>query len=308
MKNTYSVGLVTHNNLNRFRECISYIPSMDTVPFLIVNDGNPYDSKEYRNDSIIIQNHTNKKIAKSKNTLLKYLMTFDTEWIFIIEDDMKIKDSHVFKRYIEVANDSGVLHLNYALHGKDNWNEERTLPLPRLVYQNGIALYEYAGGCFQLYHRSVIEKIGYYDEFFKNAWEHLDMTYRATLGGYHTPYWLPSDIADSHNFIEQIDYQTESTISTSNSNPYYYEGLYYWKFKYGKWVADIPDWINVQFHTDEIMNMFQQRKYSELSDLFMNYYKQENSLFFDKNYREGQVFENVWGFIDENNKPILYIK
>lgn len=308
MKNTYSVGLVTHNNIDRFRECISYIPNMNDVPFLVVNDGSPYDSKEYRNDMVIIQNHINKKIAKSKNILLKYLMTFDTEWIFIIEDDMKIKDPHVFKRYIEVANDSGVLHLNYALHGKDNWNEERTLPLPRLVYQNGIALYEYAGGCFQLYHRSVIEKIGYYDEFFKNAWEHLDMTYRATLGGYHTPYWLPSDIVDSHNFIEQIDYQIESTISTSKNNPYYYEGLYYWKFKYGKWVSDIPDWINVQFHTDEIMNMFQQRKYSELSDLFMNYYKHEESLFFNKNYTQGQVFENVWGFIDENNKPILYIK
>jgi DNA repair exonuclease SbcCD ATPase subunit len=39
MKNTYSLGLITHNNIERFRECISYIPKMDNIPFIVVNDG-----------------------------------------------------------------------------------------------------------------------------------------------------------------------------------------------------------------------------------------------------------------------------
>ena len=221
---------------------------------------------------------------------------------------MKIKDHSVFRRYIEVANDSGILHLNYALHGNDNWNAERTIPMPRLVYSNGIALYEYAGGCFQMYHRSVIEKVGLYDEFFKNSWEHLDMTYRTTLAGYHTPYWLSSDIVESNLFIEQIDHSIESTVSSNNHNPFYYEGLYYWKFKYGKWVAEIPDWINEQYHTDEIMKMFYNRQYDKLSTIFINYYKNNESLYFNKEYKNGQVFENVWGFIDENNLPKLYTK
>lgn len=306
MKNTFSVGLLTYNNTERFRECISYIPNLDSVPFLVINDGSPYDYKEYRSDMIILQNHTNKKISKCKNHLLKYLMTYDTDWIFIIEDDMKIKDPHVFERYIEVANDSGILHFNYALHGKDNWNDTRTNPMPRLTYSNGVSLYECAGGCFQMYHRSVIEKIGLYDEFFVNSWEHLDMTYRATLSGFHTPYWLAADIADSKDFIEQIDYELESTISTNKRNPHYYEGLYYWKFKYGKWVADIPDWINERFHPDELMKMFLCRQYDELSSLFMNHYKASESTFFNEDYKHGQVFEHVWGFIDKNNKTILY--
>lgn len=308
MKNTYSVGLLTYNNVDRFRECVSYIPDLSHIPFLVINDGRPYDSKEYRNDMTIIQNHKNKKISKSKNLLLKYLMTFDTEWIFIVEDDMRIKDHNVFKRYIEVANDSGILHFNYALHGNDNWNSDRTSPLPRLIYSNGVSLYEYAGGCFQMYHRSVIEKIGLYDEFFKNSWEHLDMTYRATLGGYHTPYWLSSDITDSHEFIQQIDYELESNISSNKTNPFYYEGLYYWKFKYGKWVSDIPDWINEEYHTDEIMKLFYTRQYEKLSSLFMEYYKHTEGYLFNKEYKHGHVFENVWGFIDENNKPKLYIQ
>jgi GT2 family glycosyltransferase len=305
MKNKFSVGLLTYNNTTRFRECISYIPTLDTIPFIVLNDGTPYDSKEYRDDMIVIQNHKNKKIAKSKNHLLKYLLTFDTDWIFIMEDDMKIKDSHVFNRYIEVANDSGILHLNYALHGNDNWNTDRTSPSPRLTYTNGISLYECAGGCFQMYHRSVIEKIGMYDEFYKNSWEHLDMTYRATLSGFHTPYWLAADIINSHEFIEQMDYQIESTISSNKHNPFYYEGLYYWKFKFGSWVADIPDWINEKYHTDEIINMFYYRKYDELASLFFDYYKKNTCLYFNKDYKEGHVFDNVWGFV-RDNKPTLY--
>jgi hypothetical protein len=139
-----------------------------------------------------------------------------------------------------------------------------------------------------------------------NSWEHLDMTYRATLSGFHTPYWLAADITNSKDFIEQIDYEIESTISTNKRNPHYYEGLYYWKFKYGKWVADIPDWIHEKFHPDELMKMFFYRQYDDLSALFTNYYKTNESTFFNKDYTHGQVFENVWGFVDKNNKTTLY--
>jgi hypothetical protein len=68
---------------------------------------------------------------------------------------------------------------------------------------------------------------------------------------------------------------------------------------------DLPDWINEKFHPDELMNMFFYRKYDDLSNLFMNYYKTSESTFFNKDYTHGQVFENVWGFVD-NNKPTLY--
>ena len=40
MKSKYSIGLLTHNNVPRFRECISYIPYNKRVPFVVVNDGN----------------------------------------------------------------------------------------------------------------------------------------------------------------------------------------------------------------------------------------------------------------------------
>ena len=282
MKSKYSIGLLTHNNVPRFRECISYIPYNKRVPFVVVNDGNPYDISEYRDDMTVIQHPINRKISRSKNDAIQYLLSFNTEWIFLMENDMRLIDPKVFERYIEVANDSGLLHLNYDLHGNDNWNEGRINPKPRLVYgDRGIALYSYAGGCFQLFHRSLFEKIGYFDEYYQNCWEHLDLTFRITLSGYHTPYWLSADVIDSHNLIKQIDYNIESTVSTESINDYYRKGLDYWKDKFGMWVGDIPDWVNPEHHTDIIMEMLKEKRYEELSIIYHNFYRIDESKFFN---------------------------
>ena len=282
MKSKYSLGLLTHNNVPRFRECISYIPYNKRVPFVVINDGNPYDISEYRDDMTVIQHPVNRKISRSKNDAIQYLLSFNTEWIFLMENDMRLIDPKVFERYIEVANDSGLLHLNYDLHGNDNWNEGRINPKPRLVYgDRGIALYSYAGGCFQLFHRSLFEKIGYFDEYYQNCWEHLDLTFRITLSGYHTPYWLSADVIDSHNLIKQIDYNIESTVSTESINDYYRKGLDYWKDKFGMWVGDIPDWVNPEHHTDIIMEMLKEKRYEELSIIYHNFYRIDESKFFN---------------------------
>jgi GT2 family glycosyltransferase len=282
MKSKYSIGLLTHNNVPRFRECISYIPYNKRVPFVVINDGNPYDISEYRDDMTVIQHPVNRKISRSKNDAIQYLLSFNTEWIFLMENDMRLIDPKVFERYIEVANDSGLLHLNYDLHGNDNWNEGRINPKPRLVYgDRGIALYSYAGGCFQLFHRSLFEKIGYFDEYYQNCWEHLDLTFRITLSGYHTPYWLSADVIDSHNLIKQIDYNIESTVSTESINDYYRKGLDYWKDKFGMWVGDIPDWVNPEHHTDIIMEMLKEKRYDELSVIYHNFYNRDGGKFFN---------------------------
>lgn len=281
MKNSYSIGLITHNNIKRFRECVSHIPYNKKIPFVVVNDGNPYDISEYRKDMTIIQHPYNKKISRSKNDAVQFLLSFNTDWIFIIEDDMKIINTNVFERYIEVANNSGLLHLNYALHGVDNWNMEQGVPRPRLTYNSGLALYKYAGGCFQLFHRSLFEKVGYYDEYYQNCWEHLDLTFRIVLNGFHTPYWLASDIIDSHLFIEQIDRDLESTVSTENINDFYQKGLEYWGEKFGVWVGDLPDWINEEYHTDIVVGMLKERKYEELSKIYIDHYKRADSRFLD---------------------------
>jgi hypothetical protein len=306
MKKSYGLALITHNNIERFKKSVSSIPFMDERPFIIINDGLPYDISDYRDDMIVLQHGRNKKISKTKNDALQYLLTHDIDWIFIMEDDMFIKDSSVFDKYIDVAENSGLLHLNFALHGDDNWNETREYPNPKLVYDSDVALYNNAGGCFQLFHRSIFDKVDIYDEYYKNCWEHLDLTFRITLAGYHTPFWLSADIVNSQNFIEQLDYKEQTNTSDYYVNDKYFEGLYYWKFKFGIWVADIPIWLEPIYHTDKIMEMFKEKRYNELSEIFYNYYKNENSPFFNKEYKHGHVWDNVYGATNDKNKLFIY--
>jgi GT2 family glycosyltransferase len=51
--------------------------------------------------------------------------------------------------------------------------------------------------------RNVIEKVGYFDERFFNAWDHVDHTYRIIKAGYHPPFWWFADIENSHEYIEE---------------------------------------------------------------------------------------------------------
>ena len=56
---------------------------------------------------------------------------------------------------------------------------------------------------FSFFTREVLEKVGYIDEQFYNAWEHVDHTYRIALAGYHPPFWWFADIADSEKYLEE---------------------------------------------------------------------------------------------------------
>lgn len=294
MKHNFGLGLITYNNIDRFRECISTIPNLGGRPFVVVNDGDPYDINEYRPDMILVQHVENKKIAKTKNDAIRYLMSHDVEWIFIMENDILIKDHGVFDRYIDVAIESGLMHLNFALHGDDNWKPGRTEPNPRLTYHSGLALYRYAGGCFQLFHRSLIEQVGLFDEYYINCWEHLDLTFRATLAGLHTPFWLAADIVNAHHYLEQSPVHQESTTSTLEVNNHYWDGLYYWHYKYGSWFGNTKDWINPEFHSDRVVDMFKNKKYKELEALFKEYYHNDNGFYFNHDLQESHIIDNTW--------------
>lgn len=299
MHDTFGLGLITYNNLNRFRECISNIPDMSGRPFVVINDGDPYDLSEYRPDMTVVQHISNKKIAKSKNDAIKYLLGHDVEWIFIMENDMIILDPGIFQHYIDVAKASGLLHMNYALHGDDNWHGG--VPNPRLTYNSGLALYRYAGGCFQLFHRTVFETIGLFDEYYINCWEHLDFTFRATLAGLHTPFWLAADTSFSNKYIKQSDIYKESTTSTFDVNPHYWDGLYYWKFKYGEWFGNMKDWINPEHHTDIVIEMFKSKKYNDLKRIFTEFYSNNDGFFFNPNIGEIHIVDDTWAKIEDGS-------
>lgn len=97
---------------------------------------------------------------------------------------------------------------------------ETSAPDPRFLfqYENGLqlAFYKNCVGAFSYYHKDVIEKVGYMDETFVNAWEHVHHTYKIIQAGFHPPFWWFADIANVELYLDNIEEcMSQSTIARS---------------------------------------------------------------------------------------------
>jgi glycosyltransferase involved in cell wall biosynthesis len=256
-------GMVTYNAEHRIRQSAFTVPEW-IKNFVIVNDGTPYPEDAYPKQAHIIQHETNKSVGAAKTTAINYLMEQGCQHIFIMEDDILIKDENVFKEYIRHSLISGIKHLNFALHGPANKKGSqgfKTLegrkdldgePNPRMIipYGNGdesndkvsIALYPNCVGAFSYYYRPVLEDIGGFDPAFKNAWEHVEHTYQAIKKGYHPAFWYFADINESWKYLTDIPNSiAESTIArTPTWNDNFRKGTMWYKKKHGVTPTETP--------------------------------------------------------------------
>jgi len=143
------------------------------------------------------------------------------EHIFLLEDDIYVIDPKAFEIYIKTAETTGVLHLNYGYHGPDN-RDPKGIPNPRMVvsYENNVklALNTHVLGAFSYYNRKVIEKVGFMNESFQNAWEHIEHTARIAKALYHPPFWWFADVYNSQDLIGEQDItQAKSVIRKDKS-------------------------------------------------------------------------------------------
>ena len=216
MNNKIGVAVITMNRLEFFKNCINSIPEqIDTI--IVVNDGDPYPKEEYPAKVKEVLQHTkNKGVGISKNEALRYLIQDGCDHLFLVEDDMLIKNPNVFNQYIKTAAETGIWHLNFAYHGPANKDPQgNKRPRQVVEYGNGIeiALNPNIVGSFSYYLKGVIKAAGYMDERLKNCWEHVLHTHKIAQLGLHPPFWWFADLANSDEYIaEQASSEVNSVI------------------------------------------------------------------------------------------------
>lgn len=215
--NKLGIAVVTKDRQDYFIQCIRSLPQVDFVCF--VNDGTAYLDEVYKNSNNknyeVIQHEKNLGIACSKNDALRCLIQNDCNFLFLIEDDIIIKDPKIFLKYIKTAEVSGLWHMNYGFSNVYNFNSDGSRAIrASLDYGDDLSVIftpNIMAG-FQFFHKSVIKVIGYMDERYsklKNM-EHVDHTFKAVKCGLLPSYcWWP-DVNNSWDYI--------SVISESFSN------------------------------------------------------------------------------------------
>ena len=230
MKDKIGVGILTCNRPDFLKKCISSINSDWYDTMVIVNDG---DQAINTSKVHIINNDNNLGVGKSKNIALKFLIENECEHLFLVEDDVIFK-KNAFEAYINASRKTRVKHFNYCLHGQDN--KANNQPNPRQILDiRGVkvSLYFNVYGACSYYHKSVINDIGYMDEQYYNAMEHVDHTMRAINKKYHPPFRWFIDLENSNEYLTDQDYNHDkSTIRKDDWIKNFQNGIKLFKQKY----------------------------------------------------------------------------
>jgi len=218
MSNKIGIGIVTCNRPNFFVKCLRSMPGNYIIA--VVNDGSDFNKTDLNKlltekKFTYTHNTVNQGVGKSKNLLFKTLLDAGCDHIFIVEDDIIVKDHNVFEKYIEARIITGIQHFNFGYHGPTNKaGISGGKPVPRHVIDYGsikIALNQHSVGAFCYYTREVLEKVGLIDEDFHNAFEHVEHDYRIAKAGYCTPYWNWPDLANSMDYLDEIECSEKSS-------------------------------------------------------------------------------------------------
>ena len=207
------LGIITCNRQDFYEKCINSVVPCPIDEIVTVNDGDPYDITVPRGH--LIQHKKNKGVGVSKNEALQYLIDKGCEHLFLIEDDIMITNSKVFVKYIDTAAKSGLWHLMFGYHGPAN-KDENKVPIPRMgVKYTGdceVSFNPNCVGAFCYYHKGVIKNVGYMDEKFKNAWEHVEHSYRIVKMGLLPAYWWWPDVTNSFTYLDEMACSEDSSV------------------------------------------------------------------------------------------------
>ncbi len=247
LKDTVGLAIITCNREDFLEKVLASIPRHKIHYLCIINDG---DSPDFKNKS----DHGPRRFVYSKNGLCgNYFYTggsrgvgFAKNWaftellkkghsqelanwpgdkqgidhMFLMEDDIIIKDENVFEKYIETSKKTGLKHLMYGYHGPANKVGGKPRPRKIVDYGDGasVALNQHCVGAFTYYHKSVIEDIGINDSAYVNAWEHVDHSYKIVKKGYLPAYWWWPDVSDSYDYLDELACSEVSSVIRPRSD------------------------------------------------------------------------------------------
>lgn len=208
---TIGVGIITYNRPDYYNQVLQSLPK-DKFGFLVVVNDGEHVYVDPKDAHTVIHNKKQLGVAKSKNKALKELVNFGCEHLFLIEDDIIIKNDEVFEQYIKAANSTGIHHLCFEKIANNDKNLKYTWAQPD---GTKIGFYHNPQGAFMYIHANLIKKLGYFDENYINAFEHIDFAYNLIQKKVAPPFWYFPDLLNSEDYLTDVEGSNENSSITN---------------------------------------------------------------------------------------------
>ena len=129
-------------------------------------------------------------------------MQRNCEHIFIIEDDIILKSSDTFDKYIQASKISGLKYFSYVSTSWESGTPGKRTPRLTVEYSKYVSISFYKNMCneFTYHHKSCYNKVGLYDTMYRDPWD-IDMAYRESQQDYAAPFWWFADVTGSDELI-----------------------------------------------------------------------------------------------------------
>jgi len=222
--NKIGLGIITCDRPAGLQKALTSLTCERLDRVVVVNDGAPVSPEILREAgrgrAELVQNESNLGVGKSKNRALRHLLQAGMDHLFLMEDDIFVKDGRVFEQYVKAARITGIQHLNFSQHGPNNKDPKgKADPVTTVDYGPlRIALHRHCVGAFSYYSRHCLEAVGLMDEDFYNAGEHLEHTYQIIRAGLHPPFWFFADVDRSEELLGDEQWSKSQSVIASRAD------------------------------------------------------------------------------------------
>ena len=208
----YFIGIVTKDRYEGLDVLLKSLRQPTSVPILIIDV-----STCFRKASVITDVYPNvtvyqntiedyKTVVHNKNIILHNFLKTSYDYLFLIEDDVKVLDVDVFEKYIETSEKYNIPHMNFGN------------PSDKMSYTvDDLQINEKLQGVFGFYTKQCIKTVGLMNPLLcHNCWEHVEYTARIhQVYNYSPVFFHFPDIIDSCEYLK-----LQKLKSTINSNEY----------------------------------------------------------------------------------------
>jgi glycosyltransferase involved in cell wall biosynthesis len=197
--NKIGVGIVTYNSEDYFKALYESLPLSKIDELVVINGGDTY-VKKY--NCHWVQHNTNCYPAICRNDAVNFLMNRGCEHIFLIEDDMIIKDVNIFDKYIQASKVSGLKYFSYVSTSWESGTPGNRTPRLTVEYSKDVSVSFYKNMCneFTYHHYTAFKQTGLYDTQFRDPFD-IDLAYRESRSNYAAPFWWFADVTGSDDLI-----------------------------------------------------------------------------------------------------------